>query len=428
MRVFELPIALWPGRSLALGVFVERQSQLGVGANIYLGNGQIPNADIVGCVLTLEGSSDDSLAIFVNGLPLKDDEELAGSDPLEFDLFALATTAGLTLNTGDLVELFTKDNVSGRWSMFPWSVELEFSDGEIRTITGGEFVDSNSDSVPKYRQMGSFTLGAAESSQATSYARLGSINFHAITGTLQNDYADSKPVIDTNGFYVELTGTDHTLDEYDEFDAHSNTLLVLINEELFSVAGVELIAERHYRISVFRARLGTWKQSHSAGDSVYLFALDELFILEHPIVQPGNSIALKAAPAGGGLNGDPAEVDEVGFTITGATIVPRVYNLAIDGEVSALVRATGTDFDVTWSLPDLLDMPRGWTYQTRIQIVVDDIVVDEILSDAETVEILATDIDPLLTSGDFVLRACLEATSGSQTFKSEFTELSVQAI
>ena len=399
MRIFELPIALWPGRDLALGVVMEREVRMNTGWNLFLGNGAVPQGDITGCVITLTGSCDDSLAIFVNGIAVKDDDNLAGDDPLEFDLFDLADAIGLTLATGDLVELFTKDNVVGRWSMFPWTAELTFDDASTKTISGGEFIDANSDVAPKYRAMGAFTLGTSPGRAASSYQLLETFQRHARRGALLTNYSAAAPVIDLDGFTVALTGPDLILDEYTEFSAHAAELLVLIGSELFSVAGAELVASGTYRLAVFRARFGTWKEEHVVGADVFLFTREELLSFTHPVAMPGNELALKLARIGGGRNGDAVDVDPVGFAVTGSALLSRISNLALDGEIAAATRAVGDDFEVSWSLPDLLDIPRGWTFQTRLQIIVDEIVVLEVLADGESTEILATTIGPIINLG-----------------------------
>ena len=429
MRIFELPIALWPERDLALGILVARTSPLHVGYNVLLGNGQPPSGDITGCVLTLAGSTDDTLAIFVNGIPLKDDNLTAGSDPTEFDLFDLATAAGLTLNTGDLIELFAKDTIVGYWSMFTWSVLLTFDDGSTKTITGGETsVDNASDFAPHYRSMGAFTLGAKPSQFATSYQHLDSFQRHAIRGLLVEEYSAAAPVIDEIGLTVLLSGPDTTLDEYTEFNAHANDLLMLINDELFSVAGVLLVAPKTYRIAVFRARFGTFKQTHSAEVEVYLFSRDELFALAHPAAQPGNGLALKIGLVGAGSSGDASEAEVTGFEVTGQRLAPRISNLAADDQITNAVRAAGSDLEVTWSLPDGLDVPHGWSYQTRLQILVAGVIIHEVIAEGAGTTIPTGTLDPILGGNDCTLRARLEATKDGKTISSEPTELFVEAI
>lgn len=428
MRVFELPIPLWPGKELALGVAVERISAMNSGWNIFLGNGKIPNGDIVGCEITLAGQCDDSLAIFVNGVPLKDDALPSGSDPLDFDLFALALAAGMTLNTGDLVELFGKDNIAIAWSTHPWSAVLTFDDASEVTITGGEYKVALSDFAPNYRPMGAFTLGAKAEQVATSYQRLDGFQWHAMAGSLLVDYPSDAPIIDDDGLMIEITGADTELDEYTEFNAFANDLMVLIDDELFSVAGATLLSSGVYQLSVFRARLGTSKQAHSAGSEVYLFSKDELYSFSHPIAQPGNGLALKVALFGGNLRGDSSEVDAFSFNVTGSRIAQPVRNLALDEQISGAVRSVGDDFELTWSLPDFLDVPTGWTFQTLIEIEVDGIVSLEVTSDESSLTVLAATIDPLLASGDFTVRAYLVATANGLTIKSEAAELSVNVL
>lgn len=422
MRIFELPLPLWPGHELTLGILVERQSRMNVGSVVYLGNGQIPNGEIVGCTITLPGTCDDSLAIFVKGLPLKDDDELSGSDDLEYDLFALAATAGITLATGDLIELFSKDNQSGQWSAQPWTATLTFDDSEVRTISGGEAQDGISDTVPKYRQMGSFTLGAVN--QATSYQRLGAHQWHAMAGSLTLDYAADAPIIDDEGLTIEITGADTELDEYTDFNAFADDLLVLIGDELFSVSGSTLLGTGRYRLSVFRARLGTSKQAHAAGDAVYLFSKDELYSFTHAIAQPGNELALKVALVGGNGRGDASEVDPVAFSVTGVHVAPRIANLSANGDISGAVRPTGTDLELAWSLPDFVDIPQGWSFQTRIEILYLGVIYLSRLCDGESTTVTTAEFD----ASEFTVRATLEGTANGQTVKSAAVELTVQRI
>lgn len=427
MRIFELPLSLWPGRELALGIVVERQTVTNTGWNLFLGNGAAAHGDITGCTITLAATCDDTLAIFVNGIPVKDDGNLFPTDGTVFDLFAIAVAAGVTLATGDLIELFSKDVIVGLYSTQPWTAGLTFDDGSTQEISGGAYQGGASDFAPHYRSLGAFTLGTKPANFATSYQRVDAFQRHAMRGSLVNDYAATAPVIDVDGLIVALTGVDTTLGEFTEFSAHVNDLLVLIGEELFSVAGATLVSPNTYRLAVFRARLGTSKQSHAANDDVYLFTRDELFVFEHLANQPGNLLAFKIPLLGGGSPDEDA-VTATGFSVTGSRIAAPVSNLAVDDQIAGAVRAAATDIDVTWSLPELLAVPRGWSFQTRLQVIVDGNPVLEVVSAVESTTILAATLEALLTSGDFTIRARLEATANGLTLQSEPVELTVDAL
>lgn len=122
------------------------------GDSILLNN--IPLNNVVNSFfLTTSSSTDDSMAIFVNGIPIKDDDN-DETDPLVIDVLQYASMSGYSIKMGDIINFYGKDNLLGVWSTVTWQADLTFGDGTISTITGGVNAGGSSDFVPHYRPDG----------------------------------------------------------------------------------------------------------------------------------------------------------------------------------------------------------------------------------------------------------------------------------
>ena len=128
----------------------------GAGGNAILINNLPINTNIVdSLILNMSNTTDDSLAIYLNGIPIKDDFNGYPSDPIVFDILALASSAGLSINIGDTLSFYGKDNFLSLWSTQTWTGVITFGDGYVNTITGGVFATGVSTGVaPVYRPDG----------------------------------------------------------------------------------------------------------------------------------------------------------------------------------------------------------------------------------------------------------------------------------
>ena len=118
---------------------------------------------ITALVLTSAGVSDDSLAIYVNGVPIRDlNNNFASSpDPLTFDLVALAAAVGIVLKIGDVISMKVRDNFGVNRRLYTWSAEVTFWDAATNTFNGGTnsgVVGSDPGPYPLYYDNGSFTI------------------------------------------------------------------------------------------------------------------------------------------------------------------------------------------------------------------------------------------------------------------------------
>jgi hypothetical protein len=398
MRIVELPFELCGGRVPALAFLSEREDQLQVALQLWLGNGT-PAGVPVACTITLPDYVDDTLAIKVNGVWVKDDSLGLGGDNLEHDLFALAAAVPLVLNAGDRVELFAKDTLGVYITTQPWVAVITFDDGSTRTISGGALETEVPSGTPSYMEMGAFTLGWPVAAQATSYFQLASINRFATPATLQQQYNADAPTLDENGPLILLTGVDNELDDADAFRAMAAESLIFINDEIMTLAGAELVAANLYRLNVLRQRFGTRKVTHASGSEVWLIARADLQPITHPSFIVGNSYTVKAVRIGSRFSSSLAEVYPVSHTFTGQPFVPSPRNLRANGEAAPSFAAAV--LELTWSLPENIDRTGegDFTYASRIRFYVDDELQDERTAHTASVTYTAAEITAFLGGG-----------------------------
>lgn len=109
--------------------------------------------------VTLAGESDDSLAIYINGTAIRDLNNGFGSDPLTFDILALARAAGVPVANGDVVSFKVRDNFSLLWGTTTWIATVTFSDGTQQIANGGAVAGGASVGVPPvYYDNGQFKI------------------------------------------------------------------------------------------------------------------------------------------------------------------------------------------------------------------------------------------------------------------------------
>lgn len=403
MRVVELPFELCGGRVPALAFLADREDQMQVGLQLWLGNGT-PAGIPTGCTITVPDVVDDSLAIKVNGVWVKDDLLGIGADggPV-YDLFAYAAAVPLVLNAGDRVELFAKDNLGVWITTQPWVALITFDDGSTRTITGGEERTEIPDGTPSYLPMGEFDLGWPAATQATSYFQLANVTRFAIKAVLVSAYAEAAPTIDNHGPLVQITGVDNELDEADLFRAMAAESLVFIGDEVFALAGATLVGGGTYRLKVVRQRFGTRKATHAVGDEVWMIARSDLQPVTHPAFVVGNSYTFKAVRIGSRYSSNLADVDPASHTFTGQPFVPSPRNLRINGRTPAIITAA-TTFTAAWSLPANIDASGAgdWTYATRIRFFVDDVLKDERTVVTSSVRYTADEVTTFIGGGSDV--------------------------
>ena len=131
----------------------------GAGGNALLLNSNPFNSTILNFTLKLGVPIDDTLAIYLNGLPIKDDNLVNPNDATTFDLINIAALSGYTLKLGDVLSFYGKDTVLGfTWTTQPWTGSITFLDGHTNSFTGGFFSTGPTDFVPHYRQDGFLTI------------------------------------------------------------------------------------------------------------------------------------------------------------------------------------------------------------------------------------------------------------------------------
>jgi hypothetical protein len=427
MRIVELPFELCGGRVPALAFLAAREDAMQVGFQVWMGNG-LPPGTPTGCIITLPDYVDDTLAIFVNGVAVKDDSLGLGADNLVHDLFALAAAVPLALNAGDRVELFAKDTLAVYVTSQPWTAVITFSDGRTSEISGGLYEQDAA--TYTYKPMGGFYLGWPAASQATTYFSIGSFSHFATPAVLLAEYPESALTLDNYGPVVQLTGVDNELDEADAFRALSNESLIFIGDEVMTLAGATLVGANTYQLKVVRQRFGTRKATHEVGAEVWLIARSDLQPVTHPAFSVGVENAFKVTLFSARHQTDLADVDPVGKQITGEPFVPSPRNLRVNGSSPALVSAAAA-MTATWSLPENIDATGegDFTYSTRVRFRVDDELVDERTVNAAFVNYSAAELATFWgAGGDFQIEIVVLATNEELQLASAAETLNGEAI
>lgn len=183
---------------------------------------------------------------------------------------------------------------------------------------------------------------------ATSYELLQTLLMAALHGTLANDYLADTLCIDLErGFEVVLDGPDLVLDETVPVDALAATVLIVVGDEIMSLAGSRLTGNGIYRIYPVRGRFGTPVQFHPAGAEVYVIRRDQLSPITLPALLPSNRASFKLARAGENIE-DQAEARLV-FS-GGALKLPPPAMITVNGMDVPLV-ATSGDLEIAWLPP-----------------------------------------------------------------------------
>ena len=115
---------------------------------------------VVSAILTPSNWFDDTCAIYHNGVAIRDTDNDFCTDPLSFDLVALATAAGRTLAVGDVIDIKAKDVNGVWWETVTWTAVITFSNSATQTVNGGvnEQQVSPSEDLPQYYDDGQFTI------------------------------------------------------------------------------------------------------------------------------------------------------------------------------------------------------------------------------------------------------------------------------
>ncbi|HYG98872.1 MAG TPA: hypothetical protein VD837_07045 [Terriglobales bacterium] len=428
MRIIEVPFKL--SEKLAVAFLVPKASSTSAGWQAWIGNGPA-TVEVVSCDLVLDQEIDDSLSIYVDGVPIRYDEsEGAGNGLTEFDLVALATSAGVTLRTGSVVTLFGRDNFGVSWSTSAWTCTVVFADGTEQVYTGGTTVTEGSISSPEEHEMGEFTIDEVEV-PADRYQLAAAGTRFAERGILLEEYPSDANTIDTQlGLLVEITSIDPELNEQDLFGALSDELLLFIGDEIMSIAGLSLVGLNTYRIHVARARFSSPKQTHAEDSRVWIIERRNLVMLSHPFLRAGNNIAFKVTLADSGLVEDISEVEAESFDVTGAGFLGDVANVRVNGELRGVTHQTGSTFRLDWSLPDFIN-PNGegeYRYSTRVEISAGETLFAENVQTA-FFELSAAQMSDLLgAETEFVVSLSIGAESEDHTLQSTPVERTIAVV
>lgn len=143
-----------------------------------------------------------------------------------------------------------------------------------------------------------------------SYFHLGTVRRFAFHGKLASSLPAGCPVLPisnpvppfaaqpitlVDGPQVQLDGVDLILPEFFDFDALVNATLLFVGDEILSVAAATLTGPGAFDLQVIRGRFGTVPATHLAGMEIFIIALADLTILQHPSFVPGGTSLFKLA-------------------------------------------------------------------------------------------------------------------------------------
>ena len=123
---------------------VTTRIQNGLGTPVYL-------------TVTADNPMDDIMAIFVNGIPVRDSQAFEDYVTV-VDVLAAAAAAGVPLKYGDDITIADHDTGLSTWVRSTWTAEVHWDDGTTNYFTGGTNDGGSSGSSPTYYADGGFTL------------------------------------------------------------------------------------------------------------------------------------------------------------------------------------------------------------------------------------------------------------------------------
>jgi hypothetical protein len=113
----------------------------------YFSGYAVPDNSITSLTVSLKSGIKDSLAIYVNGNPIKDDNLSYISTATSFDILSYAASSGITIKSGDNITFATK-NKGGSYSLSPWTTTVTFTDTTQQIVTGGSGALFGTDTGP----------------------------------------------------------------------------------------------------------------------------------------------------------------------------------------------------------------------------------------------------------------------------------------
>ncbi len=187
-----------------------------------------------------------------------------------------------------------------------------------------------------------------------SYVQLETVMRFAQHGILAEEFLVTRPMIDQAiGLVVQLDGVDLSLPEQTLFDAFSDTYLIFIDGEIFSMISAEIISEHTYRIYVVRSRFATARETHGVGSDVFIVAKSAITALQHPQLAVNNSSTLKLQPFSKEAFIDLADVEPRELFITGFMFEQFLpANLRVNGMLNESTYAAGGEVVIKWTLTD----------------------------------------------------------------------------
>ena len=210
---------------------------------------------------------------------------------------------------------------------------------KIRNHTNGEGFRFYQSSVPMF---------------SLSYDRIADHNGFAVQGTLTETYPASTTLIDmAKGFSVNLGDAIAQVISPSLNNALQDEVLVFLNDEIISLAEVEVLAGGVARLYGIRARYDTQRQTHATASKVYIIARAQLQRLTHASFLRQEGCAFKLQPTAVGKQADLATIDSIGLTLTGRIDEPLVpLNLRAFGDGRNPVYDGTEDIVLGWDLTD----------------------------------------------------------------------------
>lgn len=130
----------------------------GGGNSILLNNIPLNSYGVNSFIVNLSATTDDSLSIYLNGRPIKDDAIMFPSDATSFNILTLAAASGYLVRFGDTVTFSGKDTYQLSYYLPSWTGKIIYNDMTVSTFTGGLDFHGTSDGTI-YRNDGFIIVG-----------------------------------------------------------------------------------------------------------------------------------------------------------------------------------------------------------------------------------------------------------------------------
>jgi hypothetical protein len=189
----------------------------------------------------------------------------------------------------------------------------------------------------------------------STYVLYGNNDYVCAGGTLDDAMPATDSFYQVQGPTITIEGPDigEVLDlSGDTVSWGNGRQLAAIGDELFFVQNITALGGDSYRLDgLIRARYDTEREAHSAGDPVFIFPNDGLYLIQDVLLEPEVDCYVKSQPVGMGILPLSA-IPPGGKTLYGKGIrPPKCSSLRVTAPNQVNAYPTGEDVTVKWCYP-----------------------------------------------------------------------------